>query len=58
MSSPVSSVTEDYLTWHTQYLAVLISHGLLGIVDGSYLPPSAMVTTFAAVSIANLNLQG
>jgi len=31
---------EDDLTCQTQYTTVLISHGLLGLVDGSVTPPS------------------
>jgi len=51
------SSSEDYLTWHTQFSAVLISHGLLGVVDGDYPPPSTTVTTSAGVTTVNLNFQ-
>ena len=35
---------EDYLTWKTQFTAVSISHGLLGLVDSSFPPPPVMIT--------------
>ncbi|CAH9095552.1 unnamed protein product [Cuscuta europaea] len=30
---------EDYLPWHTQFESFLVSHGLLGIIDGSIPAP-------------------
>lgn len=42
---------EDYLTWRTQFTCLLVSHQLLGVVDGTMLiPPPTFVdeqgTTF------------
>ncbi|KAJ8432215.1 hypothetical protein Cgig2_003361 [Carnegiea gigantea] len=37
------STPEDYLTGHTQFTAVLMSYGLLGLVDGSVTPPSMSI---------------
>ncbi|XP_055823706.1 uncharacterized protein LOC129892172 isoform X2 [Solanum dulcamara] len=34
---------EDYLTWRTQFTSLLISHDLLGFVDGSFSPPSQFI---------------
>ncbi|OIT36307.1 hypothetical protein A4A49_54867 [Nicotiana attenuata] len=43
---------EDYLTWHTQFTSFLISHDLLGFVDGSIPaappPPSLQHYWFAS----------
>ncbi|CAH9119034.1 unnamed protein product [Cuscuta europaea] len=37
-------VVEDYLPWRTQFESFLVSHGLMGILDGTISPPPS--TTF------------
>ncbi|KAF3671634.1 hypothetical protein FXO37_07936 [Capsicum annuum] len=38
------SSAEDYLTWCTQFTSLLISHELMGFVDGSIPPPSPLLS--------------
>jgi len=46
---------EDYLTWRTQFTSLLISHDLLGFVDGSFKPPSPFICDFSGNQQHNPN---
>jgi len=48
---------EDYLTWQTQFHVVLLSHGLLGLMDGSYPPPFPTITSSDGETYLNPNYQ-
>lgn len=47
---------EDYLTWRTQFTSLLISHDLLGFVDGSFSPPSQFICDSSGNQQPNPNL--
>ena len=49
------SVLEDFLTWHTQFMVILVSHGLLCFVDGLYPLPTSVLTFSSGESIPNSN---
>jgi hypothetical protein len=44
---------EDFLTWRQQFIAHLIAHNLLGLVDGSFPPPPMVVTDTSGQSQPN-----
>jgi len=48
---------EEYLTWHTQFTSLLVSHGLLCFVDGSFPPPASMLTSASGESLPNSDFQ-
>ncbi|CAH9136427.1 unnamed protein product [Cuscuta epithymum] len=37
------ATVEDYLSWRTQFESFLVSHGLIGILDGSLSAPPALI---------------
>ncbi|KAJ8439299.1 hypothetical protein Cgig2_006435 [Carnegiea gigantea] len=47
------STPEDFLSWHTQFMAILVSHGLLYFMDGSYRLPASVLTSSTDESIRN-----